>query len=136
MAETKKDYIEVPSKIKYIREVSSKILKSLAAYSLDKDKLFDIKLCVEEAVRNAIVHGNHSNDKLHVKIYYKADKDKINIEIGDEGSGFDQGKVPDPTHEDNIMKGSGRGVYLIRHLMDEVKFNDRGNKVRLVKYLK
>ena len=128
--------IKVLSETKSIRRVSSKILNSLSGHRLDRDKLFDVKLCVEEAVRNAIVHGNRSNKKLYVRVRYRIDKDKIGIEIEDEGKGFDHERIPYPTHKDNIMKLSGRGVYLMRHLMDEIKFNAKGNQVRFVKYLK
>ncbi len=132
---THKKLIKIPSEISYIKKVSSEILDSLTPYKLNQDRLFDIRLCTEEAVRNAIVHGNGSDKKLYVTVSYWVDNDKLNIEIEDEGRGFDYNKVPDPTNENNILKGSGRGVYLVRHLMDEVEFNEKGNKLRLVKYL-
>ncbi len=132
----KKVLIKIPSDIKFIRKVSSKILKSLIPYNVDADKVFDIKLCAEEAIRNAIVHGNRSDKKLVVKVTYWVEWDNMNIEIEDEGKGFDRRLIPDPTVGDNIMKGSGRGVYLIKKLMDGMKFNKAGNKIRLVKHLK
>jgi len=132
---THKKVIKIPSEISNIKKVSSEILNSLAPYKLNEDRLFDIRLCTEEAVRNAIVHGNRSDKKLYVTVNYWVDNNKLSIEIEDEGPGFDCDKVPDPTDEDNLIKGSGRGVYLVRHLMDEVEFNDKGNKVRFAKYL-
>ena len=59
----------------------------------------------------------------------------MNIEVEDKGSGFDYKQLSDPTANDNIMKGSGRGVYLIRSLMDEVEYNDTGNKLKMTKRL-
>lgn len=134
-SDTVKETFTIPSEIKYIREASSAILKSLEPYKIDRSALFDIRLCVEEIVRNAITHGNRSDEKKPVKIDYRLDGDKFIIEVEDRGTGFDYKKIPDPTHKDNIMEKTGRGVYLVRHLMDKVEYNDKGNKVKLTKYI-
>lgn len=128
--------IKVPSDIKYLREVSSKILNSISSYGIDEDRLFDIRLCTEEAVRNAIVHGSRSDKKLFIKVRYWVEQNRLNIEVEDEGPGFTPDSIPDPTENSNIMKGSGRGVYLIRKLMDRVDFNEKGNKLRMEKVIK
>ena len=135
-SDTGKLSLEIPSDIKYVKEVSSGILKWLQPRKLDDSALFDIRLCVEEVVRNAITHGNNNDKGLKVLVSYWLEGDSLIIEIEDEGRGFDLGKVPDPTIGENIMKGSGRGVYLVRKLIDKMEFNDKGNKVRLTKYLK
>ncbi len=135
-SDTGKLSIKIPSDIKYIRRVSSGILKWLQPRKLDDSTLFDIRLCVEEVVRNAITHGNNNDKGLEVLVSYWLEGDGLIIEVEDSGRGFDLGKVPDPTIEENLMKGSGRGVYIVRKLMDKMEFNDRGNKVRLIKYLK
>jgi len=100
---------------------------------LDEDSLFDIRLCVEEAMRNAIVHGNLSDKRKSVKVSLEAAKGKVTIEVEDEGKGFDPGLLPDPRAGDNIMKAAGRGVHLIKKLMDEAEFNETGNRIRMVK---
>ena len=128
--------IEVPSEDKYIKKVSSDVLSALSPYGVADERLFDIKLCVEEAVRNAILHGNRLNKKLHVKVSYLIADGRINIEVEDEGPGYDPEKVPDPTSKGNITKESGRGVCLIRRLMDRVEFNSKGNKILMEKSLK
>lgn len=128
--------MKVPSEIKSIRRVSSKILSSLSPYELNKDTLFDIRLCTEEAVRNAIVHGNGLRKGSRVSVCYWVDKDKLHVEIEDEGAGFGLNTVPDPTENSNIIKRSGRGVYLIKKLMDRVSFNEKGNKIKMEKALK
>ena len=135
-SDTGKLSLKIPSDIKYIRKVSSGILKWLEPRKLDDSALFDIRLCVEEVIRNAIMHGNNSDKSLKVLVRYWLEGDRLIIEVEDEGIGFNLDKVPDPTIEENIMKGSGRGVYIVHKLMDEIKFNDKGNKVRLTKYLK
>ena len=135
-SDTGKLSFKIPSDIKYVRDVSSGILKWLEPRKLDDSALFDIRLCVEEVVRNAITHGNNNDKGLNVLVNYWLEGDRLVIEVEDEGMGFDIGKVPDPTIEENIMKGSGRGVYIVRKLIDKMEFNDKGNKVRLTKYLK
>ena len=135
-SDTGKSFLKIPSEIKYIREVSSGILKWLQLRKLDDSALFDIRLCVEEVVRNAITHGNNNDKSLKVLVSYWLEGDCLIIEVEDEGRGFDFSEVPDPTIEENIMKGSGRGIYIVRKLIDKMEFNDKGNKVRLTKYLK
>ena len=135
-SDTGKLSLKIPSDIKYIRRASSGILKWLHPRKLDDSTLFDIRLCVEEVVRNAITHGNNNDKGLKVLVSYWLEGDRLIIEIEDEGRGFDPGKVPDPTIEENIIKNSGRGFYIVRKLIDKMEFNDKGNKVRLTKYLK
>ena len=108
----------------------------MKSHDVDESVIFDIRLCVEEAVRNAIVHGNKSNRDLPVHISYSLEGDRFTVEIEDQGRGFDPDKVPDPTLEENLLKGGGRGVFLIYKLMDEIKYNDEGNKIFMVKYIR
>lgn len=119
-----------------IREASSRVLKDLEALGLSESLEFEIKLCIEEAVRNAIVHGNKSDPRKKVRFSYEIDQDAINIEIEDEGAGFNHQAVKDPTKEENILRNSGRGVYLIKKLMDSVEYNQNGNKVKMSKRIK
>lgn len=127
--------ITIPSEIKYVRKVSSDILEKLKARNIDESALFDIRLCVEEMLLNAVEHGSSGKKISKVNICYRIEGDKFIIEIEDSGPGFDYSKLPDPTSDDNILKNSGRGVYLVHHLMDNVEFNKKGNKVKLIKYI-
>jgi serine/threonine-protein kinase RsbW len=131
-----KKTITVPSETRYIRKVSEKILASLAGLGLDEGRAFDIRLCIEEAVRNAMVHGNHSDRRLAVRVTYRVEDGSLVIEVEDKGAGFDHRAVADPTLSPHIMKNSGRGVYLIRKLMDNVAYNDAGNSLTMTKNLK
>jgi len=126
---------EVPSEIRYIRKASERVLKGLVRRRLNASVLFDIRLCVEEAVRNAIVHGNGLDKRLPVKVTYGIDGKRFGITVEDKGRGFNYKRVPDPTKEKNIWRGGGRGVYLINYLMDRVEFNDKGNVIKMVKYI-
>jgi len=132
---TQKSRVKVPSETRYIRKVSSRILASLVPYAVDEGKVFDIKLCIEEAVRNAIVHGNRSDRRKAVKVAYWVQDGSLSIEIEDEGPGFDHSKVADPTSGPHILKNSGRGVYLIKRLMDKVEYSGNGNRITMVKKL-
>jgi len=129
----KRAVIKTPSENRYIKKVSGRILSSLEPHGVSEETTFDIKLCVEEAVRNAIVHGNHSRKDKTVKIAYSIEGGRITIEVEDEGKGFDHTTLPDPTDTNYIMRNSGRGVYLIKKLMDSVDFNEAGNRITMVK---
>jgi len=128
--------MKIPSDTKRIREASSEIEKFLRSVNADDSLIFDIRLSVEEAIKNAIIHGNKSNEKLPVLISYSLDDGRFRMEVEDQGKGFDPASVPDPTTEENLLKASGRGVFLIEKLMDEVKYNERGNKIFMVKSIR
>lgn len=134
--EVEKKDIKFRSESRFIRESSSMILDCLKPFGVDDSKAFEIKLCVEEAVRNAIVHGNKSDPRRQVKLSYWIDDGAVNIEIEDEGSGFTPEFVKDPTKDENLTRNSGRGVYLIKKLMDKVEYIGSGNKVRMSKRIK
>jgi serine/threonine-protein kinase RsbW len=126
---------KVPSETRHISRASAKILGGLAGLRLDEGSAFDIRLCVEEAVRNAIVHGNHSDRRRAVRVAYWVDGPDIFIEIEDEGAGYDHNALADPTGSGRITANCGRGVYLIKKLMDKVVFNDKGNRITMMKRL-
>lgn len=99
---------------------------------LDDDKLNGLLLSVTEATTNAIIHGNKSDQSKHVTINVTANDSTLTITIKDEGSGFDPSGVPDPTHPDNLLKDSGRGLYLMRVYMDELYYNKTENGTETV----
>lgn len=127
---------EIPSDPKYIGFASTKILDSLKDLNLDKGILFEVRLSLEEAIINAIKFGNNFNRDLPVSINYSLIGDRLEITVRDRGKGFDYTSIPDPTLNNNILKEGGRGLFLIRNLMDEVKFNNSGNEIKMVKFLR
>ncbi len=135
-AEDIKKKIEIPSEIKYIKKMSREILGHLERLGIEESIRFDIRLAVEEAVKNSIEHGPPQGQSLPVKVFYAIQRDKIEISVEDRGEGFDMKKVPDPRTKDNIMRGDGRGVFLIHKLMDKVAYNKKGNKVTMTKFFK
>jgi serine/threonine-protein kinase RsbW len=112
------------------------ILEKLKACCVDQEFLFDVRLSLEEALINAVKHGNKMDRNKLVQVKIEAEADKVEIEIKDQGQGFDPEKVSVPTKGANLDKLSGRGVFLIKNFMDDVEFLDNGSRIRMVKYLK
>jgi len=100
-----------------------------------KNKKFSVRICLEEAVMNAINWGSKNADST-VKIYYKPTHKFISFSVEDTGKGFDPEKVPDCTKDENLEKPSGRGIYLMREYSDKLKYNKKGNIVTMVIYKK
>ena len=113
--------------------VQSDILQLAQACEFSEPDLFGIRLAVEEAVVNAIKHGNRSDRTKTVRIDYEINPVVVRIRIEDQGDGFDPAQVPDPTQPEFLERPCGRGLLLMRHYMSEVHFNDRGNSVEMVK---
>ena len=127
--------ISITSDLKKIRQAVDEVIALLKGLEVDESDTFDIRLCLEEALINAIKYGNRFDKDLEVLIEFTYVDNKINISVEDRGEGFDHHKVPDPTKDENLLMGNGRGVYLINHLMDEVKFNERGNRLTMIKHI-
>lgn len=102
---------------------------------LSEEEIFQVRLILEESITNAIRHGNKFNPDLtvYVKITLKAHH--VVIDVRDEGNGFDVKDLPNPTHSDKLLMTSGRGIFLIRKIVDEVTFYDSGRGIRMVKQL-
>ena len=113
--------------------IQSDILELAQACEFSEPDLFGIRLAVEEAIVNAIKHGNRSDPTKTVRIDYEVNREQVRVRIEDEGDGFDPAQVPDPTEPEFLERPCGRGLLLMRHYMSEVHFNDRGNSVEMVK---
>jgi anti-sigma regulatory factor (Ser/Thr protein kinase) len=93
---------------------------------------FNLKTALAEALANAIAYGNrHDRTKL-VRIAITLGRDAVRIEVADEGNGFDPAQVPDPTMPERLDQEDGRGLFVLRHLVDQMEFNPQGNCVCLV----
>ncbi len=90
---------------------------------LDKERVAALLLAVTEATTNAIIHANKCDVSKLVTVDVQVHKTKITIKITDEGEGFNPAEIPDPTQPENLLKDSGRGVYLMRVYMDELNYN-------------
>lgn len=107
------------------REVTKveKCLKQLAKMiQIDDGTMYRLLISCTEAVNNAIIYGNHSDEDKLVRLKCRVSKNILTIYVKDEGNGFDINKIPNPLDKKNILKESGRGIFLMRSLMDEVNF--------------
>ncbi len=94
----------------------------------------EVRLALREALNNAVKHGSGFNAGMKVHVAVRCNhSDGFWISIRDEGPGFDPNKVPDPTHPENLERFSGRGLFMIRELMDDVKFGDRGREIQMLR---
>ncbi len=99
-------------------------------------EVFSIKLALEEALINAIKHGNQMDRAKKVRVLYRVTPNRFEVVVVDEGPGFDPGDVPDPTAVENLERPCGRGLMLMRHYMTEVVYKDTGNTVAMSKVLR
>jgi serine/threonine-protein kinase RsbW len=116
------------------RDVQTQILQRVAECGYDKDTTFAIHVALEEALINAIKHGNKLDKSKKVHIQARIDPKKAEITIEDEGPGFVREEVPDPTAEENLCKCSGRGILLIESYMNDVEYSKQGRRLKMVKY--
>ena len=100
--------------------------------NLPDDKLANIFLAVTEATTNAIIHANKCDTNKIVTIDAYVENSKLIIKIKDEGEGFEPGNIPDPTEPENLLKDSGRGIYLMRVYMDDMKYIRTSSGMELV----
>lgn len=123
----------LPSDTAETRRVQDQIAEQLAAHAVAEQDIFSIRLALEEALVNAVKHGNQMDRSKKVRIRYRIQRDRFEAEVSDEGGGFDPTDVPDPTAVENLERPCGRGLMLMRYYMNQVEYNDRGNSVRMVK---
>ncbi len=127
--------IQVPSIMENIRMIESFIDNAKEKFDLNDDIYGNIMIAVTEAVNNAIKHGNSGNKSKNVYLSLFLDESLIKFIIKDEGSGFNYASLPDPTAPENLEKPGGRGIFLMKHLSDEVEFKDNGSVVELSFYM-
>ncbi|HMI66819.1 MAG TPA: ATP-binding protein [Cyclobacteriaceae bacterium] len=128
-------HIEVPSLSENIRMIESFIDNAREKFQLDDDIYGNIMIAITEAVNNAIKHGNQSDSAKNVSLSLSLDDSLIKFIVEDEGQGFDFENLPDPTAPENIEKPGGRGIFLMKHLSDEVRFKEGGRIVELSFYM-
>ena len=127
--------IEIPSLAENIRIIEGFIDNAKEKYHLDDDIYGNIMIAVTEAVNNAIKHGNKDNSSKNVFISLSLEEGMIKFKVQDEGTGFDFHQLPDPTLPENISRPGGRGIFLMKHLSDEVDFKENGKVVELSFYV-
>ena len=127
--------IEIPSLSENIRIVESFIDNAKDKYQIDDDIYGNIMIAVTESVNNAIKHGNNNEKDRNVELSLNFEDTTLEFVVKDQGHGFDFENLPDPTAPENLDKPGGRGIFLMRHLCDEVSFQENGSQVTLCFYL-
>lgn len=127
--------IQIPSIIENIRMIESFIDNAKERFHLDEDLYGNIMIAVTEAVNNAIKHGNAGNSSKNVFLSLTLNDNLLKFVVKDEGPGFDHNQLPDPTAPENLEKPGGRGIFLMKHLSDEVEFRENGKTVELSFYM-
>ncbi len=125
----------IPSRLDLIPDFIATMIEKLLYLPLDEEVIFSVKLCLHEAVINAVEHGNKLDSRLNVKVMISLDEDRLTMEVTDQGLGFDHKNIPDPTMADNLPKMEGRGIYLIQNLMNKVEFLNGGRTLKMVKMI-
>ncbi|HVJ68911.1 MAG TPA: ATP-binding protein [Caulifigura sp.] len=125
--------ITIPSDTAAGHEVQERIIGLMEEREFSMRDVFSVRLALEEALVNAIKHGNQLDPDKSVRIHCDIEKDRVFVEIEDQGPGYNPEDVPDPTLDENIERASGRGLMLIKSFMNSVEFNDKGNCIRLEK---
>ncbi len=135
--DTHREYsLDLPSRqdqVERVEKLADKISKEMKFPEPERDK---IAIAVTEAVNNAILHGNKLDPSKKVSIQIRVNEKSITFIVRDQGSGFDPDSLPDPLDPQNLLKESGRGIFILKSLMDEVSFDfsDDGTQITMVKY--
>lgn len=125
--------VTIPTETGAGEEVQERIIALLEELNYPARDVFGMRLALEEAIVNAMKHGNGMDPNKTVRVGCRVNAEKIRIEIEDQGEGFALDQVPDPTEEENLEKPSGRGIMLMRAFLNLVEYNDVGNRVVLEK---
>lgn len=122
----------IASELNNIREVEHFIEKTIKEFELPEDIRGKITLSIMEAVNNSILYGNKQDSQKLIKLAVVRSQKKVIFTVEDEGKGFDFKNIPDPTTPVNLEKATGRGLYLMTHLTDELLFAKNGAKVIMI----
>lgn len=127
--------IQIPSIVDNIRIIESFIDNAKEKYNFSDDIYGNIMIAVTESVNNAIKHGNKEDKDKNVRLSLTLKEDTVKFVIADEGTGFDYKHLADPTAPENLDQEGGRGIFLMKHLADEVNFYENGSNIELIFYL-
>ena len=127
----------LPSRIESVEQAAAVAEKMAERSGLNPEATYHVDMALREAIGNAVTHGNKKDENKNVTVVLTSSPGTLEIEVSDQGSGFDPATVPDPTVGENVLKPSGRGIFFMRTFMDEVSWSntaDGGTTVRLVKH--
>lgn len=124
-----------PSIVSHLKDVEEIINALFKEYSIAEDLYGNVLLCTMEACNNAIVHGNNSNPELIFKVSFRIINNELEVTVEDSGPGYDFNNLPNPTDPENIDKPTGRGIFLVRSLADELNFENDGTLLKMKFFL-
>jgi len=124
---------EIPSMIALMHSVLEYLVKRVEKMGVVNPERSNLFVALDEAFVNAVKHGNKFNAEKRVRVIAEITPEEARFTIEDEGDGFDVSSIPDPTDTENLFKASGRGVMFMYNIMDEVIYNDRGNRITMIK---
>ena len=125
--------LRVPSDVGRVEEAVELVARHLEAHFSDRHTIqFNCRVALSEALTNAITYGNCGDLAKHVLVRVQFGRTAIEMEVEDEGAGFDPDSIPDPTQPDRLHNPDGRGIFMIQRLVDEVRFNTRGNAICMI----
>jgi anti-sigma regulatory factor (Ser/Thr protein kinase) len=123
----------LPSEVTAISPFVDKLMPLLSNCGCVSEGMGDVEIALREALANAIIHGNHEDRGKHVHVTCRCEPDEVSIAVKDEGKGFEVNNVPDPTTPENIGSVHGRGIHVMKALMDEIRFEEGGVLVHMRK---
>jgi serine/threonine-protein kinase RsbW len=123
----------LPSEVTAISPFVDKLMLLLRNCACIPEGVSDVEIALREALANAIIHGNHEDHRKRVHVTCRCEPEEVSIAVKDEGRGFDPNNLPDPTVPENIKSVHGRGIQVMRALMDEVRFEEGGVVVHMRK---
>jgi serine/threonine-protein kinase RsbW len=129
--------VRLSSTMDSVSEIEALAEKAASEAGLDEDASFHVTMAVREAAVNAVLHGNEYDPAKFVTFTWENTGKDLVFTVADEGIGLDPAKLPDPRDPENLLRGTGRGIFLIRSFMDEVNFRQLhpGTELTLVKHL-
>jgi serine/threonine-protein kinase RsbW len=124
--------LDVPSDLGMVGDAVELVASHLPPGTLSPRRIsFNLRTALAEALGNAIRYGNGEDPERVVRVSVELGRDFVRIHVVDDGRGFDPSRLPDPTLPDNLEREYGRGLFVIRHLVDDVAFNEKGNGICL-----
>lgn len=128
--------LTLPSTLSTVEAIEAKTAELAQQAGFDEDTVSQIAMISREAAANAVLHGNRKDPNKQVRARFTLTAESLSIQVADEGAGFDLASVPDPLSPEGLLKPSGRGIFLMRAIMDEVHFRQLspGTEITLVKH--
>ena len=114
--------------------VQEAVLGLMQEHEYTEHDMFSVRVAFEEALANALLHGHNGDEADEIIVTWMVSEECIEIEVEDQGRGYDPESIPDPTADENLTLPSGRGLAMIRAFMSDVELNERGNHVKMIRY--